>query len=108
MPGAYIIYLLTFFAGPTALLWLLFYKQLVKYKSIYMLLIAIGLIGGSLWDSLAIWLNIWIWPEKCCVVPKVGVLPIEEFLFMIITPVYIATVTILMRDLLARGRKVRS
>lgn len=98
MHGTYLIYLLIFFIGPTVALWLLFGRRLWHYRTVFVVMIAVGWIGGSLWDALAISSNIWVWPVECCIVRKIGVLPVEEFLFMTVTPIYVATVTILVRD----------
>jgi lycopene cyclase domain-containing protein len=56
----------------------------------------IFLIIGSLWDSLGIIRGHWSFPGTGLIGIKVGVMPIEEYLFMLIIPFWILTVYKLM------------
>jgi lycopene cyclase domain-containing protein len=51
-----------------------------------------------LWDVAAIYLDIWQWPADCCVLPRIGKLPLEELLFFILFSLYAAMITLILRD----------
>ena len=49
-------------------------------------------IFGTLWDSFAIWRGHWLFPENGTLGIKIGLMPLEEYLFMLILPYSILTV----------------
>lgn len=47
---------------------------------------------GSIWDSYAIWRGHWVFPPEKTLGIVIGLMPIEEYLFMLIIPYGILTV----------------
>ncbi|HEX3081854.1 MAG TPA: lycopene cyclase domain-containing protein [Candidatus Saccharimonadia bacterium] len=96
MRGSYLIWLSIFFALPAAVLWTVFYRQLWPYRMVYLKLIGLSVLAGTLWDAFAIATNLWIWPPACCLLPRIIGLPLEEWLFMALATVIIVSLVILL------------
>lgn len=60
-----------------------------KRQSIY--LIMIFFVIGVVWDHFAIWRGHWIFPKESNVGIKIGLMPIEEYLFIFIIPYFVIT-----------------
>ena len=56
------------------------------------LLVFIFFIVGVVWDSFAIWRGHWIFPDTKTIGIKIGLMPLEEYLFIFIIPYFIITV----------------
>ena len=56
------------------------------------LAVFIYLVVGVCWDTFAIWRGHWIFPDDKILGPKIGLMPIEEYLFILILPYFILTV----------------
>lgn len=46
---------------------------------------------GSLWDTFSIWRGYWFFPAEKILGIKIGFMPLEEYLFMLIVPYFIMT-----------------
>ena len=70
-----------------------FYKIRI-YSSFSQMIFAviIYLVVGISWDTYAIWQGHWIFPSDKILGPKIGLMPVEEYLFMLIIPYFILTV----------------
>lgn len=99
MTYPYLTWLLLFFALPTVVLWVFFFKHLARYWFAFLSLIGFSLVFGVAWDYFAIWQKIWGWPESCCTLPRVHGLPLEELLFISLAALYVGTMTIVGRDI---------
>jgi len=47
---------------------------------------------GVLWDHFAIWRGHWIFPGKGLIGIRIGLMPLEEYLFIFIIPFWVLTV----------------
>lgn len=47
---------------------------------------------GTIWDSFAIWRGHWVFPRDHNLNIFIGVMPIEEYLFMFVVPYFIITI----------------
>jgi len=100
MYAAYPIWLLVFFLVPVLLLWVFAYKYLRPYRSVFVKIASLCMVIGSLWDVFAVRTGIWMWPLTCCVLPRFYSIPLEELGFMFLGGLYIASLTIIVRDIL--------
>ena len=103
----YITWLLIFICLPTAVQWAFFYKHLWKYRVVFMFIMFASMVFGVTWDYYAIWQKIWWWPAKCCSLPRIHGLPLEELLFMCFTSLYLSTLTIVVRDIIKTHRHLK-
>lgn len=55
-------------------------------------IVGIFFIVGVVWDHFAIWRGHWLFPEDRVVGLKIGLMPIEEYLFILIIPYFVLTV----------------
>jgi len=64
------------------------------YKNIKerMEIIGIFFLVGVAWDHFAIWRGHWIFPENHTLGIKIGLMPIEEYIFIFTIPYFILTV----------------
>lgn len=95
LPSPYLSWLFWFVWLPTGILWVLFWKLLIKYKAIYIRAVVAALIFSVPWDVLAYQTKIWQWPQTCCVGPRIAYLPLEEYFFLIFVTIYIVTFTLI-------------
>lgn len=99
MIAPYPLWLLVYYAVPIALLEVFAYKHLRPYHRIYPVVAGVCIIIGSLWDLFADVTGIWWWPAGCCWLPRVATIPLEEIFFMALSAIYIAQLTIIVRDI---------
>ncbi|MDP3093568.1 MAG: lycopene cyclase domain-containing protein [bacterium] len=98
----YLKFLLIFFLFPTVLFWLKFFPFLRKYKKTFLLTVFFAFIFGVPWDMLSVKTGLW-WYDAA---PTLGVwfgpsgsgLPLEEYLFILIFPMFVATITLIIRE----------
>ena len=99
-PYTYFIIMLIFAGIPLLLLWVFYYKILLKHKKILITTVAGSLVFGGIWDNIAtlddVWMfhnivNIWI----------IG-LPLEEWFFIILVTLFVTSLSLV---LINRGRR---
>ena len=91
---SYLIWLAIFAWAPTIVLWWMYYTVLSRYKMTLLYCILFALIVEIPWDFVAITTAIWYFPKGGSLGLHIGVLPIEEYLFMITVSAFIVTTAI--------------
>jgi len=79
---------------------LFFARALQKYNNLQLFrnrfhmyaYVVTNFILGVVWDYFSVWLKIWEFPFKGTIGIRIGILPIEEFLFFLILPYFGITV----------------
>src|SRR3954464_13621252 len=108
MFSPYISWILIFFVIPTAVLWLFFWRHLLKYWTVFLFVIVCSTMAGLTWDAYAVKTGIWHWPAACCNLARLpGGIPQEEIYWAIAAATYICTVTIISRDIFKMHRKLK-
>ena len=108
MFSPYIDWILIFFVLPTAIMWLFFWRHLVKYWTVFFFVIACSVIAGLAWDAYAVKVGIWFWPASCCNLARLpGGIPREEIFWAISAAAYICTVSIISRDVFKMHKKLK-
>lgn len=107
MISPYVTWLLIFFILPMLMLWLFFWKNLWKYRTVFLKTTTLALMVGLVWEAYAIKFSIWGWSAACCNLPRVYSLPLEEVVWIICYAVYTTTLAIIVRDLLVKHRKLK-
>lgn len=80
---------------PTILLWLLFRPLIGQFDKIKILtLCALAVIYTTPWDNYIIYFKAW-WYRKDAVIGRIGLIPIEEYLFFVIQTVFTTLWTML-------------
>ena len=92
---SYLLWLAIFACLPTILLWWKFYALLSQYKTTVLYCILFALIMEIPWDNFAVRNTIWYFPKGGSLGLHIGILPIEEYLFMITVTAFIVTIIII-------------
>lgn len=90
----YLIWLLIFVLTPTFLIWLFNFNLLWRYKATLTHAIFFALVFSIPWDIYAVKSNIWSFPREGNAGIQIGILPLEEYLFMTLVTLLIASITI--------------
>lgn len=90
----YLIWLLVFVLIPTFLVWLFNFNLLWRYKATFVHAIFFALVFSISWDIYAVKSNIWYFPKERNAGIQIGMLPLEEYLFMALATLLIASITI--------------
>ena len=101
----YIQTLLWFSWLPTLTLWTVFWNTLKNYPRTFTRVIALCLILGIPWDSVAVKAHIWFFPTGCCVEGRFLSLPLEEYLFIFSFALYICTLMMVFRHFYLKRMK---
>lgn len=105
MFATYLPWVIVFFIGPTALLWIVFFAHLKSYRGVFIRIMICSMVAGMLWDLFAVVTHIWTWPGVCCVLPRIATIPLEELFFMAFGSLYIASLAIILRDVTTKHRR---
>ena len=87
----YIIVLLLFFLSALYLEWK-FRIHLYKTQRERVVISILFFLVGVIWDTYAVASKQWIFPGKGLIGWKIGLLPLEEYLFFLIVPFWILTI----------------
>lgn len=90
MPEYFLILLALLFI--TFVLHRLFAVKLFKSPKHLVLTYLVGVVVGSAWDQFAIWRGHWSFGPKYLLVIKLGFMPVEEFLFIIVVAYFFPVV----------------
>ena len=105
----YLIWVMSLALIPTTIVWLFYWRILVKYIRVFMLCIVGSMIFAIPWDYWAT--HSWLWhfsPEKTLGVSFLG-LPLEEYVFFASFTVLYASIALVLRQSLfkdGRGRRI--
>lgn len=66
--------------------------QLFRNRNHFFMYVLTILAVGLIWDYFSVWLGIWSFPNNGTIGIKIGVLPIEEYLFFLIGPYFGLTI----------------
>ena len=69
-----------------------YHMRLYNSRKERILIPIIFLVIGTLWDSFAIWRGHWSFEGSGLVGIKIGLMPLEEYLFILIIPYFILTI----------------
>lgn len=69
-----------------------YHMRLYDSRKERILIPIIFLVIGTLWDSFAIWRGHWSFEGSGLVGIKIGLMPLEEYLFILIIPYFILTI----------------
>jgi len=94
---SYIIWLTIFIWLPTFVLWLKFWNILRKYTKVCILVMAGALIFSLPWDVYSVTNGIWYFPKGGHLGVYLGLLPIEEYLFITTVAFLTTTVTLILK-----------
>lgn len=109
MLSPYLTWVLIFFIVPTLVVWVFFWKHLIKYKWVIAFAALISTVVGIGWDVYAVKVNIWSWPEECCTLPRLPYnIASEEIIWAIAVAVYVCTVLLISREIFKTHRKLKS
>lgn len=90
----YLIWLLVFVMTPTFLIWFFNFNLLWRYKATLIHAIFFALVFSVPWDIYAVKSGIWHFPKEGNAGIQIGILPLEEYLFIILATLLIASITI--------------
>lgn len=93
----YLIFLTIFFVFPLAVLWFLFGRLLIRYKKTFILTIIPTFLFGALWDVLSAVSGLWRYDSAPTLRIWFGPLPIEEIFFTLIFPVFVVSLTVVVK-----------
>ncbi|MDO8591752.1 MAG: lycopene cyclase domain-containing protein [bacterium] len=100
----YLVWILAFLVIPMAILWLVFYKELKKYYSIFVIN-GILMTGGLVWDNWGSAKNVWSFPSGTNLGYNFGKLPFEEYLaFGLLFTIFVTSLTIVIKVCVERRR----
>lgn len=95
---SYLLWLFVFIWLPTFILWLFNFSLLWRYKKI-LIYAMIGALSISIpWDILAISNHIWYFPKQGIVGIYLGIIPLEEYLYMTTVTLFVASVVLIFRE----------
>lgn len=100
----YIVWIVAFLIIPLASLWFVFYKELKKYYSIFVIN-GVLMSGGLAWDNWGTAKNVWNFPSGTNLGHNFGKLPFEEYLaFGLLFTVFVTSLTIALKVCIERRR----
>jgi lycopene cyclase domain-containing protein len=102
LSSPYLNWLFWFVWLPCAVLWVIYWRILIKYKPIFIKAAIAALVFSVPWDVVAYRTHIWLWPQSCCVGVHISYLPMEEYFFLIFVTIYIVTCTLIFLNHFAR------
>jgi lycopene cyclase domain-containing protein len=70
----------------------IFHTHLYHNRRERLVVVGLFFVVGVIWDSFAVWRGHWIFPENKTVGIKIGLMPIEEYLFILIVPYTLLTI----------------
>jgi hypothetical protein len=103
----YLVWLSIFFGIPLLGIWCLGYKKLIHYGPLFIRVIIVCVVLGSLWDVFAVAKSLWYWPICCSMLPRVNTIPLDELLFMTMAAVLMASLTLVVREVLPPAKTKR-
>jgi lycopene cyclase domain-containing protein len=92
----YAIWLLLFLVMPCTILWLIFYKTLIKYVEVILIMVGLVLMG-LIWDFWGVRYAIWSFPKGHNFGLYIFGLPLEEYLAFVLFAVFVSSLTIVLR-----------
>lgn len=92
--GSYLVWLAIFVWLPTAVIWMVSFELLWRYKITMLHVMVFSLIFSVPWDIFAIRNEIWFFPPESNIGVVIGSLPLEEYLFMVTVGLMVASVTV--------------
>lgn len=95
----YLLFLTFFFAAPLVVLWIFQAKVVSQYKKTFLLTTILTFLFGVTWDMLSVVTGLWRYDVGPTLGLWFGVLPLEEYLFTLIFPLFVVTVTIVVRQM---------
>ena len=87
----YLIILLLFLASAVFIRWR-YPVRLFHSRKEMLIFFAVIFVIGVIWDSFAIFRGHWAFPGTGLIGIEIGLMPLEEFLFVIIMPFWVLTV----------------
>lgn len=93
----YLILLLVFVMIPTSVIWLFNFNLLWRYKATLIHAMFFALVFFVPWDIYAVKSGIWYFPKEGNAGIQIGILPLEEYLFMALATLLIASIAILIK-----------
>lgn len=106
MQKPYLIWLAVFVWMPILLLWAAYPKVLSRYPKTYLHCVLGALVVGTAWDIFAVKYGIWGFPDGCCIAHP-GLLPWEEYFFIIFVTIYMVSLTLILRERFIMHKKNR-
>lgn len=101
----YLVFLTIFFMIPTSILWFFFWPTLVRYPATLLLTVIATFLFGVPWDTLSVMTGLWRYDSSPTLGiwfgPPAGGLPLEEYFFTLLFPIFVVTVTIVVRNKLS-------
>lgn len=94
---SYIVWLGLFVWLPTVFLWIHYHHILKKYKRTIVYAIFFALLFVIPWDTLAVGDAIWIFPKGGTLGIYIGVLPLEEYLFIATVTLFVSSMTLVFK-----------
>ncbi len=81
----YLNWLIIYCVTPSILVWILFWRKLIVYKKVFLVVTIISLVWGFALDQVAsVWLKVWFF-EKNLNLYFLGI-PLEEYAFILLLP----------------------
>lgn len=100
----YLVWIVAFLIIPLVTLWFVFYKDLKKYYSIFVINVVL-MTGGLAWDNWGSAKNIWNFPPSTNLGYSFGRLPFEEYLaFGLLFTIFVTSLTIVLKVCIERRR----
>ncbi|MFC1622232.1 lycopene cyclase domain-containing protein [Patescibacteria group bacterium] len=57
-----------------------------------LIVVGIFFVIGVIWDTFAIWRGHWLFPDNKTIGIKIGLMPLEEYLFILVVPYTLITI----------------
>lgn len=92
----YLLWLLIFALLPLVILWIIKFRDLMKYKLVFFLAPIGSLIFSVPWDIIAVKEGIWFYKDSNIIGIWLFGLPIEEYIFIIFVTLLFAIITVLL------------
>ena len=94
----YLVFLVLFFVAPLAFFWFFSWQTLLRYKRTFLLTTLTTLLFGVPWDTLSVVSGLWRYDSSPTLGIWFGPLPLEEYFFTLVFPIFVVTVTIVVRE----------
>lgn len=93
----YLVFLSIFFIFPLFFLWIFYWRLLLRYKKTFLLTIIPTFLFGVPWDMLSVVTGLWRYDYSPTLGIWFSVLPLEEYLFTLLFPVFVVTLVIIIK-----------
>lgn len=94
----YLRFLTIFFLLPLLVFWLTRFPHLKKYPQTFTLAVFLTFLFGVPWDTLSVKTGLWWYNAGPTLGIWLGVLPLEEYFFTLLFPIFVVSLTLIFKQ----------